>query len=87
MISSFSAHAEELSNHIQHMAVISSDSRQLLNYPLEIRAHALANMRGHLQALAEIMDAFANSKYVENVLLAMRSTGCNRHGKPMPCRL
>jgi len=91
MISGLPAHAEELTDHTQHMSVISNDSRQLLNYPPDVRAHALANMRGHLQALAEIMDAFANAKYAEAAEIADKrlgmdspgATGCRMDGMKM----
>jgi len=80
MISSLSAHAADLTNNTQHMSLISSDSRQLVNYSPEVRAHALANMRGHLQALAEIMDAFANTKYTEAAEIAEKRLGMDSPG-------
>ncbi len=80
MISFLPAYADEFTNHQQHMSVIGNDSRQLLNYPPDVRVYALANMRKHLQALAEIMDAFANAKYdlaagIADSRLGMDSSG------------
>ena len=75
LISSLSAQAEETVNHTHRMSIINSDSRQLVKYPHDVRVHALANMRGHLQALAEIMEAFANAKYVEAAEIADKRLG------------
>jgi hypothetical protein len=86
MIGSFFAHAEELTDHRQPMNLIGNDSRQLLNYPPDVRAYALANMRGHLQALAEIMEAFANAKYAEAAEIADRRLGMDSPGAAS-CRM
>ncbi len=53
-------------------AAIKSGSveRELVNYPPEVKAHMLANMRGHLQTLAQIMDALSKGKYDEAADLA-----------------
>jgi hypothetical protein len=80
MTSTLPAHAEEFTDNAQHMSVINSDSRQLLNYPPDVRAHALANMRRHLQALAEIMDAFAKAKYAEAAEIADTRLGMDSPG-------
>jgi len=80
-----------MSNHMQHMSIVTNDGRQLLNYPPDVRAQALANMREHLQALADIMGAFANAKYTEaadiaDARLGMDSpnaTGCKVEGMDM----
>ncbi len=81
MIGSLSAHAEEAANHMQHnMSMIGNDSRELLHYPPDVRAHALANMRNHLQALAEIMGAFANAKYAEAAEIADTHLGMDSPG-------
>ena len=58
-----SVHAEEISSQSHHMATTASDTRQLVEYPPEVKAYALGNMRRHLEALAEIMDAFAKGQY------------------------
>ena len=80
MIGTLPAHAEEFANHMQHMSANGNDSRQLLNYPPDVRVHALANMRRHLQALAEIMDAFANAKYIEAAEIADTRLGMDSSG-------
>jgi hypothetical protein len=80
MISSFTAHAEENIDRTQHMSMISNDSRLPLNYPPDVKAHALANMRRHLAALAEVMDAFANAKYAEAAEIADRRLGTDSEG-------
>ena len=87
MITSLGVHAQTLTD--QNMSPINSDSRQLVNYPPEVRAHLLANMREHLQALADIMDAFARAKYTEAADIADQrlgmtsqgATGCQMEGK------
>lgn len=80
MISSFSVHAEVMTDHAQHMSITGTDSRQLVDYPPDVRVHALSNMRGHLQALAEIMDAFANEKYAEAAEIAEKRLGMGSPG-------
>jgi len=39
----------------------SADARRLLDFPPPMRAHMLANMRGHLEAVSEIVAALAQS--------------------------
>jgi len=80
MLCILTAHAEEMMNHAQHMAATTSDSRELLNYPPDVRIHALANMRRHLQTLSEIMDAFANGKYAEAADIADSRLGMDSSG-------
>ena len=87
--------AEELMDHAQHMNAMIHDNRQLLNYPPDVRAHALANMRAHLQTLADIMEAFANAKYAEaadiaDTRLGMASpgaTGCRPEEMKMDMKM
>ena len=79
LLVSLNAHADEMKDHAQHNFPV-SDNRQMLNYPPDVRTHALANMRSHLNALAEMMNAFANGKYTEAADIAdshlgMKSTG------------
>ena len=76
-IVSLSAFAEQPAN---SQFSVGSDRRQLVNYPPEVRMHALANMRGHLQALAEIMDAFANARYAEAARIADSRLGMESPG-------
>jgi hypothetical protein len=80
MIIALPIQAEEFMDHAQHMNAMSYDNRQLLNYPPDVRAHALANMRAHLQTLADIMEAFANAKYEEAADIAD-----TRLGMDSPC--
>jgi hypothetical protein len=46
---------------MDHMAMMSHapDTRKLLNFPPPMRDHMLSNMRGHLQALNEILAALS----------------------------
>ena len=80
MIGNFSANAEELADNAQRMSVSTGDSRQLVNFPPEVKAHALANMRGHLKALADTMDAFARKKYAEAADIADKQLGMGSQG-------
>ena len=75
MLVNLPALAEDMTNHTQ--PVINDDNRQLVDYPPEVRAHALANMRGHLKALADIMDAVANAHYAEAADIADNRLGMN----------
>lgn len=77
MVVTLPAHAEDTTIHTQPLSVINDDSRQLVNYPPEVRAHALANMRGHLKAMAEIMDAVASAHYAEAADIADNRLGMN----------
>ncbi len=49
-------------DHAAHQAS-AKDTRQLVNFPGEMRVHTLANMRDHLLALQEIQDALAREQY------------------------
>ena len=54
--------------------------RQLVIYPDKLKVHVLENMRGHLKAIADIMDALSNGKYdlaanIADARLGMNSTG------------
>jgi hypothetical protein len=80
MIITLPAQAEEFMDHAQHMSAVNHDSRQLLNYPPDVRTHALANMRAHLQTLADIMEAFANAKYAEAADIADTRLGMDSPG-------
>ena len=46
---------------MDHMAMMSHapDTRKLLDFPAPMREHMLSNMRGHLQALNEILAALS----------------------------
>lgn len=80
LIGSFTAQAEEMMNHAQHMSSSGDDTRLMLDYPPNVRAHALANMRSHLQALAEVMQAFAEGKYAEAADIADSRLGMDSNG-------
>lgn len=54
--------------HQKHMAAasqssVAGDARQLVNFPAQMKAHTLANMRDHMLALQEIQTALASSDY------------------------
>lgn len=52
-------------DHQKHMATTTGDTRQLVNFPPEMRQHTLANMRDHLQALSEILSAMSAAQYAK----------------------
>jgi len=64
------ATAEESTKGDGNVAAADSDQRQLVNYPPELKAHTLANMRGHITALAQITDALSKGKFEEAADLA-----------------
>ena len=80
LIGSFSVQAEEMMSHAQHMGSPGNDTRLMLDYPPDVRVHALANMRSHLQALAEVMQAFAEGKYAEAADIADSRLGMDSNG-------
>ena len=53
--------AAPASGQMDHMAMMSHapDTRKLLDFPAPMREHMLSNMRGHLQALNEILAALS----------------------------
>jgi len=59
-------------DHQKHTASMgmAGDGRQLVNFPPEMRAHTLANMRDHLQALSEILTAMASGQYAKAARIA-----------------
>lgn len=57
------AAAQEHADHRKHTAAAVHDGRQWVNFPPEMRAHTLANMRDHLLALSEILSAMAEARY------------------------
>jgi cytochrome c556 len=61
----------------QHTAALSIDARELVNFPPPMRQHMLANMRGHLNALSDILTALAQDKYAQAAELAEASLGMN----------
>lgn len=74
------AHADEVMSHAGNPAETNSGERQLVNYPDKVKAHVLANMRGHLQTIADIMEALAKAQYnqaadMADMRLGMESTG------------
>lgn len=50
-------------DHHMHMMAIGEDARTVLDFPPPLRDHMLANMRGHLQTLSEILGAVAAGDY------------------------
>ena len=62
--------------HMQHLAqAAQKDTRQVVNFPKELREHTLANMRDHLLALQEILDALAKQEYDRAGDIAERRLG------------
>lgn len=69
-------------DHRAHTAP-SADSRVLVNFPAELTAHTLANMRDHLLALQEINDALArgdNDKAAKIAEERLGMTSLKAHG-------
>lgn len=45
------------------MSPIPTDGRQFVNFPPEVRAHQMKNMREHLQAVSDILEALGAGRY------------------------
>lgn len=79
LVASIAAHAEIPENpmdhmgHQQHMA--GNDSRQLVDFPPDMRQHTLANMRDHLEALSEILGAMSAAQYAKASQIAKARLG------------
>ena len=54
--------AQQHTHHPDPGAAPSSDTRQFVRFPNELREHTLANMRDHLLALQEIQQALAQKR-------------------------
>lgn len=61
--------------HQMHMSAMGDDSRQLVNFPPEMRQHTLMNMRDHLTALSEILSAMSSAKYTQAAKIASQRLG------------
>lgn len=61
--------------HAHHMAMASSDIRQLVTFPEEMRLHTMANMRDHLLTISKIQDAIATGKLDEAATIAEQHLG------------
>lgn len=72
LMSSVTAYAQDHNpmNHQMHMAAMTGDSRELVTFPPEMRAHTLSNMRDHLQALSEILMAMSSGQYNQAAKIA-----------------
>lgn len=68
-------HQMDHAQHMQHMAAAASDSRQQVNFPLEMRQHTLANMRDHLEALSEILSRMSAGQYAKAAQVANSRLG------------
>ncbi len=77
LASSLPAAAEErdMKDHHAHMAAMSADSRQPVNFPPELRQHILSNMRDHLKAVSEILAAMSTGSYAEAAQIAKTRLG------------
>jgi cytochrome c556 len=80
-------------DHQKHMAMMmDDDSRQAVAFPAPMRQHTLANMRDHMQALSDILDAIAMGQYdkaarIADARLGMQSpaaAGCKTDGGSAP---
>ena len=77
----WSAYAQEHNHDMhQHAAATASDGRQIVKFPAEMRTHTLANMRGHLLALSEILEAMSNSQYAKAAQIADSRLGMESPG-------
>jgi hypothetical protein len=54
--------AQQHTHKRDHAAASTSDTRQFVRFPDELREHTLANMRDHLLALQEIQEALARKQ-------------------------
>jgi cytochrome c556 len=61
--SSAAAQDHNMMNHSMPMSTAGEDSRQLVNFPSQMRQHFLANMRNHFGALSGILTALADGEY------------------------
>lgn len=77
------------------MHISAPDTRKALDWPPPMRAHLLANMRGHLEALSQIMAALsvrdgAKAGQIARERLGLESPGAGacvpQHGKVMSSR-
>ena len=68
---------DHVTMHEMHMAGMSIDHRQVVDFPPAMRAHNLASMRDHLQALSEILAAMAAGRYAEAGRIADARLGMN----------
>ena len=80
MVGIISAHAAEMSTSPASPESNSTDSRELVAYPAEVKTYLLGNMRRHLEALSQIMDAAAKGKYAKAADIADNSLGMNSAG-------
>lgn len=69
------AQQHDLSMHQQHVAALATDNRQLVNFPPEMQAFNLMNMREHLSTLSEILAALSNAQYSKAALIAEAKLG------------
>jgi hypothetical protein len=61
--------------HPMHGASAGVDGRQLVFFPPEMRDHTLSNMRDHLNALSEVLDAMSNGQYAKASAIADAQLG------------
>jgi hypothetical protein len=59
------AQDHDMMDHPMHMAAMGADGRQPVNFPPQMRQHILANMRDHMQALADILTALSAGDYAK----------------------
>lgn len=71
------ARADEhtMMDHPMHLAALSDDNRQAVDFPPEMRKHILANMRDHLQALSDILSAMSAGEYSKSAQIANARLG------------
>lgn len=75
------AYAQAPMNHMDHMqpmqhtTAASSDTRQHVNFPPEMRQHTLANMRDHLEALSAILSDMSAGQYAKAAQVAEARLG------------
>ena len=57
-------------DHHMHTSAMAADQRQPVSFPAEMRQHILANMRDHLQAMADILTALSTGDYAKAAEIA-----------------
>jgi hypothetical protein len=74
------AFAQE-SGHMSHMSMpMAPDARRALDFPPPMRAHLLANMRGHFEALSGIVAALAAGEGAKAAEIARGKLGLDSPG-------
>ena len=72
--------AAQQGDHMSHMMSQTPDTRQVLDFPPPMRQHMLSNMRGHLEALGEILAALSAGEGVKAGKISEARLGLQSEG-------